>query len=221
MPNIGIFDIVGPVMVGPSSSHTAGAVRLGLAGRNILGEAVRRAEIGLHGSFAATYWGHRTDLALLAGLLGLAMDDPLIPQARELAGEQGLEYRFYTADLGEVHPNTVLMRLWGERGQLELLGSSIGGGRIEILAIDGFEISVDGSYSVLITQHQDTPGIVAEVTSRLARHKINIAFLKVSRKRRGSDALLVAETDDPLDESLVADISRIPGVHAVRTLDKF
>ena len=108
MPQIGVFDVVGPIMVGPSSSHTAGAVRLGFAARKILGEEVRSAEIGLHGSFAATYWGHRTDVAILAGRLGMAMDDSRIPAAKELAAQAGLRYAFQVVDLGDVHPTRCL-----------------------------------------------------------------------------------------------------------------
>ena len=129
---MGIFDILGPVMVGPSSSHTAGAVRLGLFARALLGGLPRRAELALHGSFAATGEGHGTHLALLAGLLGLQPDDERIPEARALAESESLEARFTTVDLGEVHPNSVRFTLEGQTGALTLNGSSVGGGRIQM-----------------------------------------------------------------------------------------
>lgn len=221
MAQIGLFDIVGPIMVGPSSSHTAGAVRLGLAARKILGSEVKRAKIELHGSFAATYWGHRTDVALVAGLMGMGMDDERIPQALELARAAGLEYSFTAADLGDVHPNSVRMRVEGEGDAITLCGSSIGGGRINIFELNGFQISLDGSFWVLMTKHRDTPGVIAEVTKVLAIHGINIAFLDVSRTTRGSDALLLAQTDDPIPELAVEHVRRIPQVLTVRTLPRF
>lgn len=221
MARIGLFDIVGPVMVGPSSSHTAGAVRLGLATRKILGSEVRRAKIELHGSFAATFWGHRTDVALLAGLLGMGMDDERIPQAFELAQQVGLEYSFAEADLGDVHPNSVRIQADGFGDTVTICGSSIGGGRINIFQINGFEVAVDGTYSVLMTKHRDLPGVVAEVTKVLAIHGINIAFLDVSRKSRGSEALLLAETDDPIPDLAVEHVRRVPGIIVARTLPSF
>ncbi|HHW71967.1 MAG TPA: L-serine ammonia-lyase, iron-sulfur-dependent, subunit beta [Firmicutes bacterium] len=221
MAQIGLFDIVGPIMVGPSSSHTAGAVRLGLAARRILGSEVQRAQIELHGSFAATYWGHRTDVALVAGLLGMGMDDERIPEALELAAASGLEYTFAAADLGDVHPNSVRLQVEGSAGSITLCGSSIGGGRINIFELNGFEVSLDGTYSVLLTRHRDAPGVIAEVTKVLAVHGINIAFLNVSRKARGFEALLVAQTDDPIPDLAVEHVRRVSQVLAVRTLPCF
>ncbi|NMB01572.1 MAG: L-serine ammonia-lyase, iron-sulfur-dependent, subunit beta [Firmicutes bacterium] len=221
MAQIGLFDIVGPIMVGPSSSHTAGAVRLGLATRRILGADVKRAKITLHGSFAATYWGHRTDVALIAGLLGMGMADERIPQALELAKQAGLEYSFESKDLGDVHPNSVQIQAYSEQDQVTISGSSVGGGRINIFEINGFEVGVDGTYSVLMTRHRDEPGVIAEVTKVLAIHGINIAFLDVSRKMRGSEALLLAQTDDPIPELALQHVKRVPGVLVVRTLPCF
>ncbi len=221
MSQISIFDIVGPIMVGPSSSHTAGAARLGYAGRQILAEPVMQADIHLHGSFAATYWGHRTDIALLAGILGMFMDDPAIPQAKELAEAAGLQYRFHWADLGDVHPNSVRLQLQGAAGRVDLLGASIGGGRISIDRLDGFDISCDGSYITLIVRHRDEPGAISDITRVVGEMRINIAFLEVSRRQRGSDALLVAQTDDPLTEDVLVRLRQLPGVQQVRYLPKF
>lgn len=221
MARISLFDIVGPIMVGPSSSHTAGAVRLGLATRRILGEEVRKATIYLHGSFAATYWGHRTDVALIAGLLGMGMADERIPRALELAQGAGLEYSFHSANLGDVHPNSVEIKVQGDHGKLTVGGASIGGGRINLFNIDGFEVAVDGSYTVLMTKHRDEPGVIAEITRILAHHGINIAFLDVSRKMRGSEAMLLAETDDPIPSEVIEHVQRLPGVLMVRSLPCF
>lgn len=221
MPQISAFDVVGPIMVGPSSSHTAGAVRLGLAAYRILGEPVTRAEIGLHGSFAATHWGHRTDVAILAGLLGMSMDDSRIPQAKELAEAQGLEYSFQTIDLGDVHPNSVRMRVSGKENSIEVVGASVGGGRICIYEIDRFEVEIDGTYTVLLARYRDQPGVVADITRILASYGINIAFMNVSRKTRGSDALLVAETDDPIVDDVLELVRQLQGGITARTLPRF
>ncbi|HKM42662.1 MAG TPA: L-serine ammonia-lyase, iron-sulfur-dependent subunit beta [Limnochordia bacterium] len=221
MAQIGLFDVVGPIMVGPSSSHTAGAVRLGLATRQILGTDVTKAEITLHGSFAATYWGHRTNVALIAGLLGMGMDDERIPEALELAKDAGLEYSFATGDLGDVHPNSVRIKAAGPSDKIEIAGASVGGGRINIFEVNGFDVGVDGTYMSLLARHRDEPGVIAEITKVLAIHGINIAFLDVSRKTRGSDALLLAQTDDVISDLVQQHVLRIPGVIVVRTLPRF
>lgn len=221
MARIGLFDVVGPIMVGPSSSHTAGAVRLGLAARRILGADVTKAQITLHGSFAATYWGHRTDVALIAGLLGMSMDDERIPHALEIAQETGLEYSFESGDLGDVHPNAARIKAESTGDKVVIAGASVGGGRINIFEVNGFEVGFDGTYATLLTRHRDEPGVIAEVTKVLAIHGINIAFLDVSRKSRGSEALLLAETDDLIPDLALQHVRRIPGVMVVRVLPRF
>ena len=221
MARIGLFDVVGPIMVGPSSSHTAGAVRLGLAAQRILGKDVTKAQITLHGSFAATHWGHRTDVALIAGLLGMAMDDERIPHALDMAQEAGLKYEFEHGDLGDVHPNSVRIQAEGSGDKVQIAGASIGGGRINIFEVNGFDVEVDGTYTTLLTRHRDEPGVIAEITKVLAIHGINIAFLDVSRKSRGSDALLLAETDDLIPDLALQHVLRIPGVIVVRILPRF
>ncbi|HHT68811.1 MAG TPA: L-serine ammonia-lyase, iron-sulfur-dependent, subunit beta [Firmicutes bacterium] len=221
MAQIGLFDVVGPIMVGPSSSHTAGAVRLGLATRRILGVDVTKAQITLHGSFAATYWGHRTDVALIAGLLGMAMDDERIPRGMELAREAGLEFSFESGDLGDVHPNSVRILAEGGGDKVVIAGASVGGGRINIFEVNGFDVSLDGTYSTLLTKHRDEPGVIAEITKVLAVHGINIAYLDVSRKTRGSEALLLAQTDDRIPDLALQHVQRIPGVIVVRKLPRF
>lgn len=193
---MGIFDIIGPVMVGPSSSHTAGAVRIGAFARLVLGAEPARALIQLHGSFAATGEGHGTPLALLAGLLGLAPDDERIPAAEALAAERGLDYRFEEADLGDtVHPNSVRLALEAQGTSLELSASSVGGGRIAVFDIDGFEVDLEGVYPTILLTYPDRPGAVAVVSAILANATLNIASIKAHRNARGGEALMAVELD--------------------------
>ena len=191
-----LFDIVGPVMVGPSSSHTAGAVRIGRIGWRLLNEPVAKAEIYLHGSFLATGKGHGTDRALVAGLLGLTADDGRIPDSFALAKERGMEYSFAGIELRDAHPNSVLMKLTGAKGRrLEVIAASLGGGRIRVCEIDGLEANFCGDYPTLIVRNQDQPGHVAEVTSMLSHKSVNIATMQLYRDKRGGSAVLVVECD--------------------------
>lgn len=209
----GVFDIVGPVMIGPSSSHTAGAARLGKVGRAILGEEPIEAILELHGSFAQTYRGHGTDKALVAGLLGFSTDDERIKNSLDLAAQAGLKYSFITVDLGDVHPNTVAMYLIGESGRkVRVVGYSVGGGNIIIKNIDGYPVELTGEYNTLITIHQDKPGIIALVTHLLAQEGINIAFMRVSRQERGAQALMIIETDQSISAQALAVVQGISAV---------
>ncbi len=193
---MGLFDIIGPVMVGPSSSHTAGAVRIGRFARGLLGADPASAEIGLHGSFAATGEGHGTPLALLAGLLGCDPDDERIPEAEALAQDRGMAYVFREVDLGEVHPNSVRLHLARGEEQLEVCASSVGGGRIRVWGIDGFPVDLSGDYPTLVLVYLDRPGAVAVVSSVLAHAGINLAELKVCRLQRGGQALMEVQCDE-------------------------
>ena len=197
-----IFDIVGPVMVGPSSSHTAGAVRIGFVARKLLGEEVKKAEILLYGSFLATGKGHGTDRALIAGLLGMQPDDERVPFSFEEAQNAGMEFLFGEANLKEAHPNSVVLLLTGESGkEIEIIGASLGGGRMKICKIDGYEANFCAEYPTLIVQNLDQPGCVATVTTMLSERGINIATLQLYRDSRGGDAVMVVECDRevPLD----------------------
>ena len=175
---LNIFDIMGPVMVGPSSSHTAGAVRMGYVGRKLLGFQPARANIALHGSFAATGAGHGTDKAIVAGLLAMKPDDPGIPRSLQLAREARMDVRIQTVDLRDAHPNTAVMTLIGERGRTVVVNaSSLGGGRIRVNSIDGMAAAFSGDLPTLVVRNQDKPGIVSEVASCLAHHDVNIAAM--------------------------------------------
>lgn len=207
----GVFDIIGPVMIGPSSSHTAGAARLGLMARKILGEKPVKAEILLYGSFAQTYRGHGTDKALLGGILGFAPEDMRLREALNIAAQQGLVYSFAPVDIPEAHPNTAIIKLTGESGRvIQVEGASVGGGNIRITRIGDFDVDLTGKYPALIIVHKDRPGVVNGVTSILARYKINIAYMRVSRKMRGQEAMMIVETDDELSTEVVEDCCEIP-----------
>ena len=218
---INIFDMMGPVMVGPSSSHTAGAARIGNMGRTLLGEEVARADIGLHGSFAETGFGHGTDRALLAGLLGMKPDDLRIPNAYEEANRAGMAYSFRTVELRDAHPNTALLELTGKSGkQLTLQASSIGGGAIVVNKIDGIDVNFTGDFNTLIVRNQDESGSVAAITSILSQVHINVANMSVNRHRRGGDALMVIETDQHRKTRQVEFLSELPGILSVTYYDK-
>lgn len=218
---INIFDMMGPVMVGPSSSHTAGAARIGNMGRTLLGEEVARADIGLYGSFAETGFGHGTDRALLAGLLGMKPDDLRIPNAYEEANRAGMAYSFRTVELRDAHPNTALLELTGKSGkQLTLQASSIGGGAIVVNKIDGIDVNFTGDFNTLIVRNQDESGSVAAITSILSQVHINVANMSVNRHRRGGDALMVIETDQHIKPRQVEFLSELPGILSVTYYDK-
>ncbi len=208
-----IFDLIGPIMVGPSSSHTAGAVRIGLVTRRLLGTEPLRAELLLHGSFADTGRGHGTDRALVAGLLGMEPDDERIPDSFEYARKRGLEFHFGSCNLREAHPNSVLLRVEGADGHgVEVVGASIGGGRIQIRQLNGMPLCFSAEQPTLIVRNEDQPGSVADVSRLLAEHGINIATFQVNRSSRGGTAVMVIECDATLSDDIAEDIRRIPGI---------
>lgn len=216
-----IFDILGPVMVGPSSSHTAGAVKIGYVSRELLGERPVEAEINLHGSFAMTGKGHGTDRALVAGILGMQPDDGRIPDSFQVAGEQGLRFTIGSVQLKEAHPNSVQLKLKGDKGRgLEIIASSLGGGRISIVEIDGISTNFSGDYPTLIVHNLDQPGHVAEVTSMLAHKSVNIATLNLYRNMRGGYAVMVIETDQRVPADAIKWLAHLEGVIKVTYLDK-
>ncbi len=214
-----LFDIVGPVMVGPSSSHTAGAVRIGYIAKLLLNETVKKAEIYLHGSFLATGRGHGTDRALIAGLLGMHPEDERIPNSFQIAKEQGMEFSFAGIELRDAHPNSVLMKLVGKNGRkLDVEAASLGGGRIKVCKLDGLEANFCGDYPTLIVRNLDQPGHVAEVTSMLAHKSINIATMQLYRGKRGGDAVLVLECDQEVPEESIRWLEKLEGIRKVTYL---
>lgn len=220
---VSLLDIIGPVMVGPSSSHTAGACRLGLLARNLVGGTPERALIELHGSFARTGEGHGTDKAISGGLMGFRTDDDRIRDALDIAEREGLAFTFEKTKLGEeneVHPNTV--RISVERGDRKhvMLGSSLGAGRVLVSEIDGFPVKVHGNHHTIVLVAEDVKGSIARIAGLLADDGINIATLRVSRKHRGGDAFMVIEVDDAPDESVRDHIRELPWVRWTHRLDK-
>ena len=216
-----IFDILGPVMVGPSSSHTAGAARIGAMARTLLGEEVADAKLHLYGSFAETGKGHGTDRALVAGLLGMKPDDLRIPYAFEEAKKAGLSYTIDVVELRDAHPNTALIEVWGtEDKHLEMQASSLGGGRIMVDKLDGINVNFTGAYNTLVIRNLDYYSSEAAVTTILSQFRINIANMSMYRHKRGGDALMVIELDQHLKPSQVAFLSELPGVLSMTYYDK-
>ena len=211
-----IFDILGPVMVGPSSSHTAGAVRIGLITRRLLGEKVKTARIGMYGSFAATGKGHGTDRALVAGLLGMEPDDIRIPASFELAKQEQMEFQIEEISLSGAHPNTAVLNVEGISGRkLEVQASSLGGGRIMINRLDGIEVNCTCEMPTLIVHNIDQPGLVAKVTSMLFESNINIANMSLYRDRRGGIAVMVIEADKEIPKEMLGWLEQQEGIKKV------
>lgn len=211
-----LFDILGPVMVGPSSSHTAGAARIGLITRMLLGAAPTKARIGLYGSFQKTYRGHGTDKALIGGLLGMEVDDERLRDSLQHAQEAGLDYSFYNAELRGAHPNTVILDVEGENcAPLQVQAASVGGGEIVIKAINGLEAGFSGHENTLIITQQDVKGMIAQISSVLTAHSINIATMRVFRQSIGGLAMMVVELDGHVEQTLINWLKAMPGVFHV------
>lgn len=208
-----LFDIIGPIMVGPSSSHTAGAVRIGYVARLLLAEPVKKVDICLHGSFRSTGKGHGTDRALVAGLLGMQTDDERIPDSLTVAKEEGMEVAFWSVELRDAHPNSVKLLLTGIYGKkLELMAASLGGGRIRVCELNGLEANFSAEYPTLIVNNQDRPGIVNEVTAALAHEDVNIATMHLYRNKRGSNAVMILECDGEIPRESLKRLKSLPGI---------
>ena len=214
------FDIIGPVMIGPSSSHTAGAAKIGRAARTIFGKKPKRAVISLYGSFAKTYKGHGTDLALIAGLLDFDTFDERIPDAYKWAEDAEMEIQFLVEEAVVDHPNTVRINLFDEGDKrLEIVGISIGGGTIEIAEINSFKLRLSGGQPAILVIHRDQFGMISSVTSILAKHEINISHMEMSRKERGDIAIMVIEMDQKLDEEVMGELNALPDINHVIRMD--
>jgi L-serine dehydratase len=217
---VSILDVMGPVMVGPSSSHTAGTARLGRVAREILDEDPVEVRFHLHPPLAATYRGHGSDFALAGGSIGLNVDDPRIPEAIRIAEQMGVRIEFTEEDLGEVHPNTVRIEIRGAGREVEIVGSSIGGGVIEVFQINGFQTRFKGDSPTLLLFYRDRPGVISEVTNIIAGESINIASLYCSRKQRGKDAFMEIDVDSPISSEALERIATLPDVASARYLDR-
>lgn len=221
MKEFSVFDIIGPSMVGPSSSHTAGAVRIGLVANKLAsGERIKRVELTLYGSFAETGFGHGTDRALLAGVLGVEPDDARVRFSMLLARSEGVWVEIKKGDREMDHPNTAMIRVETEAGrEYSLLGISVGGGNIEIIEINGMQVSFTGDYPTMIAFYQDVPGVISKVTNILAGKHINVAFMKVFRSAKRRDACMVIETDAPIPlESIALIREQVDGIEEICTV---
>jgi L-serine dehydratase len=217
-----LFDIVGPIMIGPSSSHTAGAARIGLVARKLLGEDVARAEILFHGSFADTYAGHGTDRALVAGLMGMGVDDPRIKDALSIARERGLSFTIGTVEIEGAHPNTAVLHLTGVSGTtVSMRASSVGGGAIRVDMIDGLAVSFRVAQDTIVVRHVDLPGVIAHVSGIIAAHCVNIATMQVFRACEGGEAIMAIEVDGDVPLELRAELRAVENISGVAYVQKF
>lgn len=208
-----VFDIIGPVMIGPSSSHTAGAARIGRYALNILGTEPVRADIYFSGSFAKTYKGHGTDKAIVAGILGMNTDDPGIKYSFDTAEHRGLEFYFHTCEIENSHPNTAFVVLTSETGRkVEVQGASIGGGNIIITKINGTPVEITGKFTTMIVLHKNIPGMISDVTSVLAKYGINIGRFDLRRNPRGGRGVMIIELDSDLPEHINDEIKAMDNV---------
>lgn len=201
-----VFDIIGPVMIGPSSSHTAGAARIGKAARNLLGSEPAWAKIHLYESFAKTYRGHGTDFALVGGLLGYETDDPRMNKSLDTAKEKGIKVEFIEDPSAVDHPNTARLIIGNKTNQIELIGTSIGGGKVEIKELNGFALRLSGTHPAILIMHNDRYGAIASVTKILAKHEINIGHMEVNRKDVGKEALMVIEVDQNVEDVILKEL---------------
>ncbi|AZK49114.1 L-serine ammonia-lyase, iron-sulfur-dependent subunit beta [Paenibacillus lentus] len=213
-----VFDIIGPVMIGPSSSHTAGAARIGRIARQLFGRTPRQAHIEFCGSFAQTYQGHGTDVAIVGGMMNFDTHDPRIKDALKIAEDIGLQVRITTIDLQGEHPNTAWLTLKDEAGTMKVKGISVGGGKVALLEVDGFAMNLSGDAWTTLVFHRDHFGMIALVAKVLADHRINIARMEMSRKAKGQDALLLIETDQIVDGFVGTQIAGLTNVAQVRIL---
>ncbi|ASN05781.1 L-serine ammonia-lyase, iron-sulfur-dependent subunit beta [Virgibacillus necropolis] len=201
-----VFDIIGPVMIGPSSSHTAGAARIGKAARNLFGEEPKWAKIHLYESFAKTYKGHGTDFALVGGLLGFETDDTRMSKALTIAKERNMEIEFIEESGATDHPNTARVIVGNDKEEMELVGISIGGGKVEITELNGFELRLSGNHPAILIMHNDRYGAIASVTKILAKYEINIGHMEVNRKDVGKEALMVIEVDQNVEDTVLIEL---------------
>lgn len=207
-----VFDIIGPVMIGPSSSHTAGAARIGRVARSLFGREPKWAKISLYGSFAQTYKGHGTDVAIIGGLLDFDTFDERIIGSISIAQTNGMEITFIEEEAIPEHPNTAKISIGDDQGELELVGISIGGGKIEITELNGFELRLSGHHPAILVVHNDRFGAIASVSNILASHELNIGHMEVSRKEKGMLALMTIEVDQNIDDLVIKELEALDHV---------
>lgn len=217
MSFISVFDVLGPNMIGPSSSHTAGAAVIARLAHKLIAPPLKKVDFTLYGSFAKTYRGHGTDRALLGGIMGFATDDLCIRDSFRIAQERGLEFTFTPNETEtEVHPNTVDIRMENAAGQvMTVRGESLGGGKVRIVRINGVKVDFTGEYSAVIAIHQDKPGVVAHITKVLSDRGVNLAFMRLFRESKGHTAYSIIESDGHLPEGITEELKTNPNIHDV------
>lgn len=203
-----VFEIIGPIMVGPSSSHTAGAVRIGNLARQILSDKPQKVDFGLMGSFAETYQGHGTDLALLAGVLGLSSDHPDVVKAKERATRCGLEYQIRKTNLGFFHPNTVSIHIEGKKNKASLIASSLGGGKVEVQELDDLSLKFTAEKPTIIFYHRDEKGFLESITRILHAEGHNIMRLALERRQKFGAAITVCELDESITNQTLQEFKK-------------
>ena len=213
--NISLLDVVGPVMIGPSSSHTAGAAKLAKTARLIYDKPFSKVRFGLGGSFASTYRGHFTDYALVAGALGMHEDDERLGQSFDLAKERGVEFEFYPTEIPSIYENTARITFYGDEGEFFVEGASLGGGRILVTNINGLVCEINATCPTVIVQQQDVKGVVSDVSTILAFNNINFGIMKVSRTSRGDKAFCVIDCDDIIPENVIEELRQVNNVISV------
>lgn len=217
MPFISVFDVLGPNMIGPSSSHTAGAAVIAYLAQKMIAPPLKKVEFTLYGSFAKTYRGHGTDRALLGGIMGFSTYDTRIRDSFSIAREQGIEYRFTPNETEtDIHPNTVDIRMENAAGQIMVIrGESLGGGKAHITRINGVEVDFSGEYSTVIVTQRDVPGVVAHITKVLSDRQVNIAFMRLFRESKGNTAYTIVESDGKLPQEIIAEMETNPNIRDV------
>ncbi len=221
MSYVSVFDVLGPNMIGPSSSHTAGAAAIAFLARKIIAPPIKKVTFILYGSFAKTYRGHGTDRALLGGLMGFGTDDSRIRNSFQIADERGLSYEFKPCTTNvDVHPNTVDICMENAAGQtMTVRGESLGGGKVHIVRINEVEVEFTGQYSTVIVVQKDTPGVVAHITKVLSDNNVNIAFMRLFRESKGQTAYTIVESDGKLPEGISEPLRAGPNVHNVMIIE--
>lgn len=217
----GLFGILGPSMIGPSSSHTAGAVRIGRMCRSVARGDIAAVTFFLHGSFAQTYKGHGTDRALVGGLLGMNTDDERIINALELATKENMKIQFLPTNLGNYHPNTVRAEMVNKNGDTcNLIASSIGGGEIHVISVNGFPANISGIYDTIIIRHMDKVGMISKITALFERSNLNIVSLYNNRESKGKIAITIIEIDGDVPEYLADLVSKLNGILSISVVNK-
>jgi len=207
-----VFDIIGPIMIGPSSSHTAGAARIGRVARTLFGKQPEKVIVSLYGSFAQTYKGHGTDVAIIGGVLDFDTFDPRIPESLTLAKQAGMDVTFIEETAITDHPNTARVRMIDGDKEIEVVGISIGGGKIQITELNGFELNLSGMNPAILVVHNDRFGAIATVTNILMKHSINIGHMEVSRKEKGQVALMAIEMDTNIEDEVIEELQGLPNI---------